>query len=391
MYSYSSDGLFECVKKQCDSALKEIGSNLECLKVSWDDSKRFVDDDGEISCWGPNITDTTLMDKDGYPLFTMRPQNWADPVCTKKSSEICLIDSATGTPILLSRWLREAGRHGGYMGLPQNLDLSSDLDDQVSLRFQTTFVPENTEFQSKCYNYQTTSSLEPKNLILYCTTQGTAVHQDMPGGTFLRQHKTRDDAHTTDSFYIKAETSQYTVGSHDHSASNNHLVNGYCPASVFGIQELGQRQNFVMTVQIPLKAKKPAFRAIGSNKTPGVITRGLSFGARVDTSPPRSIGVSSAARLSLGSCAERGIAGLAKRSNFERDPSQRITVTIIAFNAVTRGVPSIADVKLAAGDVKKMFSKSKARKRIEEQKLDSFPPKKVALSTWPVEEEGQIC
>lgn len=36
------------------------------------------------------------------------------------------------------------GTYGGYVGLPSECDLSSDdLDKEVSIRFQTTFLPVN--------------------------------------------------------------------------------------------------------------------------------------------------------------------------------------------------------------------------------------------------------
>ena len=56
-------------------------------------------------------------------------------------------------------------------------------ESEVSIRFQTTFLPVPDEefgaleFAPEMYNYQTRSDADPKNLLLLCTTQGSALQQ----------------------------------------------------------------------------------------------------------------------------------------------------------------------------------------------------------------------
>lgn len=288
--------------------------------------------------------------------------------------------------MLLSTWLKQAGKEGGYLGLPEETNLfCSALDDQISVRYQTTFVPENCQFDSLVYNYQTQDSDAPRNLILYSSTQGVALHQDMPGGVYCRQHKTLEDGFTTNSYHIKASSSNFEVGSNDHSSSSA-LPGESFPAAVFGTKELGTRQNIVMTIHVPLKV--PERRTSNFGGPPGLVTRGLGGGHRfVGPSAPRTIGKSSAARLSLGELAESNISNLAKKGSFERDPSQRITVTIIAFNAVRGGVPSLQDVTKAAQDTESLFDLGKATKRskiaVEKPSIDYKVKDVLAIDPIP--------
>jgi huntingtin len=83
----------------------------------------------------------------------------------------------------LREYLQRIGVEGGYARLEEALDLSHEtLDSKCSIRFQTTFLPvpsydATMEFATSAYNYNTTSDDCPKNLVLLCTTQGTAVQQ----------------------------------------------------------------------------------------------------------------------------------------------------------------------------------------------------------------------
>ena len=56
------------VRTAINAALKATGgvhAGYSCHFVSWDDVKRGTNDDGSLSCWGANITDTRLCAKDG--------------------------------------------------------------------------------------------------------------------------------------------------------------------------------------------------------------------------------------------------------------------------------------------------------------------------------------
>jgi len=76
------------------------------------------------------------------------------------------------------------------------MDLDAALDEAVSIRFQTTFLPieedpaarGTLEFATEAYNYNTRDDSDPRNLVLLCTTQGTAVQQDGKGAKKLFHH-----------------------------------------------------------------------------------------------------------------------------------------------------------------------------------------------------------
>ncbi len=59
--------------------------------------------------------------------------------------------------------------------------------------------------------------------------------------------------------------------------------------------------------------------------------------------PPPTVGTSSVGRVSLG----KPVGASEKVKITERDPTQRLTATVMLYYAVEGGVPSAADVKLA--------------------------------------------
>ena len=122
-------------------------ATYSCKVVSWDDVSRGTVGSSGLSCWGANITDTYLKSEDGAQLFTVRSDNWNEKLGRIGTDEICVV---TGNqepggkelqPITLRDFLKQGGTHGGYAGLGLGTDLSDDeLDQNVSIRFQTTFL-----------------------------------------------------------------------------------------------------------------------------------------------------------------------------------------------------------------------------------------------------------
>ena len=136
-----------------------------------------------------------LIAKDGRQLFTVQGDNWNERLGQVSAREIALAASGTdgggGTqdlkPITLREFLGNARRYGVYAGLDVSNLADDVLDKQLSIRFQTAFLPVDSgnqsrlEFAPEAYNYNTTSDLNPRNLVLLCTTQGVAVQQDGAG------------------------------------------------------------------------------------------------------------------------------------------------------------------------------------------------------------------
>jgi len=213
---------------QINSVLKESTdgpySNYSCKTVSWDDGQRGTGVGGWLSCWGSNITDTRLYAKDGRQLFTVRGDNWNERLGKVTANDLALIasdeDGGGGLkelrPVTLRSVLSNISKYGKYTNLGIDSLLDEKLDDAVSVRFQTTFLPvgkgekQALEFAPEAYNYNTMDDEDPRNLVLLCTTQGLAIQQDGRGAKKLFHHA-KDDG-TIKRFWLEAESSSHKVG-----------------------------------------------------------------------------------------------------------------------------------------------------------------------------------
>merc|ERR1711988_1029818 len=66
---------------------------------------------------------------------------------------------------------------------------------------------ETLEFAPEAYNYCTQDDSDPRNLVLLCTTQGTAVQQDGKGAKKLFHHAV-DEAGKVHRYWLEAESSE---------------------------------------------------------------------------------------------------------------------------------------------------------------------------------------
>jgi len=201
---------------------REVGgvySDYSCKTVSWDDCERGMVG-GTLSCLGSNITDTRLREKSGKRLYTVRSDNWNEKLGKIPAEEISVlvgdVDAGTQRSISLREFLDTLGEHGAYAGVSAGTSLHDpEMDDEVSVRFQTTFLPASedgtVEFCSEAYNYQTRSDEDPKNLVLLCTSQGTAVQQQGAGAQQLFHHRVDDDRRIA-RHWLEAERTSHRVG-----------------------------------------------------------------------------------------------------------------------------------------------------------------------------------
>merc|ERR1719331_231830 len=197
-------------------------AQYRCQVVSWDDVSRGTVG-GSLSCWGANITDTYLKSRDGTPLFTVRSANWNEKLGKVTSNDVALVSGnqqrggGSLQPMTLRSFLTSIGNHGSYAGLDPGLDLSSAaLDEECSIRFQTTFIPVSGErgtmdFATEAYNYNTMADSDPRNLVLLCTSQGVAVQQDGRGAKQLFHHAV-DESGQIHRYWLEAESSDHKVG-----------------------------------------------------------------------------------------------------------------------------------------------------------------------------------
>lgn len=244
-------------------------SSYSCKTVSWDDVQRGTVGDS-LSCWGANITDTRLYAKDGRQLFTVRGDNWNERLGKVSVDDIALIASSINgggacdglQPVTLRTLLSNISEYGNYAGINVDSLLSDDLDREVSVRFQTTFLPveegekQTLEFAPQAYNYNTTSDEDPRNLVLLCTTQGLAIQQDGAGAKMLYHHTKNEDDDSVNRYWLEAESSSHKVGGSQVETKEERddaLKRGKAISTVIGTKDIGTRFNVLMTIQVPLK------------------------------------------------------------------------------------------------------------------------------------------
>ena len=453
------------IQASIKATLQQRGGRYQeysCKQVSWDDSSRSQTGFG-LSSMGSNITDTTLTSKSGERLFTVRSDNWNEKLGVVSARDVALIAGNTSVsgaplaPVTLEDVLRDMGStYGTYTGMGSHTVLSHpDLDDQVSIRFQTVFIPveSNTsssggratcEFASEAYNYSTHSDDDPRNLVLLCTTQGLAVQQDGRGKQKLFHHSVSRQAfgtqHRISRHWLEAEASYHKVGAAQKETEEekaNAIARGKATAAVIGTRAMGTRFNVLMTIQVPLKqqTRPPRGFAFGfAGSTPqvgafgemggagfGAAPQQLTFGGSASNeSMPQMSGFGSfdaapqqmscfggfgaanecskratvqplrrptqvstplesgtrncsAARVSIGSKHDEWDGLATKGRTLSRHPTERVTVTVVIYNAVAGGVPSEADVVAAIDDMENLYQAcAGGHGRLAESKFDAF-------------------
>ena len=266
------------VRTAINAALKATGgvhAGYSCHFVSWDDVKRGTNDDGSLSCWGANITDTRLCAKDGRQLLTVRSDNWNEKLGTVDASDVALITGNTHggktvlAPVTLRDFLRRIGDHGEYVGLsPKQSLCDEELDAKVSIRFQTTFLPiseadgDAIEFATSAYSYATRDANDPKNLVVLASSQGIALQQDQVGDSMIYHHQVGDDGKIS-RHWLEAEKSRHAVGQQQVESEHERqdaLKRGKATSCVIGPKCVGTRFNALLTVQIPLQQRISAQR-----------------------------------------------------------------------------------------------------------------------------------
>jgi hypothetical protein len=280
-------------------------------------------------------------------------------------------------PITLADFLKKTGHYAACTGVNRDSKLYDEqLDSEISIRFQTTFLPvkddadnlSTLEFCTEAYNYNTRQDDDPRNAILLCTTQGVAFQQDGTGAKKLFHHAV-DAKGTVHRYWLEAEQSRHKVGGAQTESKDEAMLaaaRGKSTASVIGIEAMGARFNVLMTVQVPLQ-QKPKPKRI--NRGGGGGMDGFCCGSPsysddgmdgccpergVRASP--KIGTANAARVSRGSAVDESMWTGVTNTEPKRDPNQHITVTVVLYNTVAGGVPSTEDVHAAIEDMERLYA-----------------------------------
>ena len=114
---------------------------FSCVTVSWEDSHRFLD-----SCWGNNISDVTIRQRNGQLLYTLRSQNFNERLEYVSAKDIdVVVGNYIGSSkhaITLEEYLRDFWAQGNRLGVPHGVNLyNENTDTKFSIRFQTVFLP----------------------------------------------------------------------------------------------------------------------------------------------------------------------------------------------------------------------------------------------------------
>jgi hypothetical protein len=146
----------------------------------------------------------------------VRTDNWNEKIGKISADEVFVVVDEQHQPISLREYLSNLDAHGKYAGIASGTSLHSpEKDDEVSIRFQTTFLPilqdGSIEFCSEAYNYQTYSNDDPKNMVLFCTSQGTALQQQCAGPQKLFLHRIEADGRVS-RHWLEAERTGHRVG-----------------------------------------------------------------------------------------------------------------------------------------------------------------------------------
>jgi hypothetical protein len=386
-----------------------VGTGYNAYGVSWDDASRGVVD-GCLNAYGANITDTTLCTKSGDKLYMIRPENFDERLGMIRAKDLRLL---VGNHVPHSRdedlrstsldeYLSCIGIFGEYVGLDTSKNLSAEhLDDYVSVRFQTVFIPLSKVdsegpvevFCAQSYSYNTHDADNPKNIMLICSSQGTAVMQNLPGKQRLQHHVVKIG--DVQNAWLEARPTKFKVAEAQVETAVERAAAaaaGKACARALGFKAMGLGMNTVMTIQIPLVQKTVArvynswtnvskgggggfsvaeyalcnevggleseegcggklLRACAASSSSSASSSSASSSSSAYMGQPR--GRSSVARVSLGSTS--GKASLLVQKNPQRHKHEHITVTIIRYHVVQDGVPTAEDVKRATQEMDRFY------------------------------------
>ena len=247
------------------SALGGKYAEYQTAEVSWDDVLRHTEG-GKPLFSGPNIMDSRIFLDDGRQAVFTRPQNLNERVGKVSASDVSLLRD-TGEfleAVTLSDFLKNIGQEAKYNGVDPSVDLSDATKDlTVGVRFQTVFLPTPfgeegaVEFHPEVYSYG--SMLSPQNLLIVCTSQGSAIQYPGAGQTPLYHHCQHDDGsyhkHT-----LSAQKTRFNVGGSQEETEEEREYNeknNRASAMHIGLRQMGSRMNALMVIQVPLKQTAP--------------------------------------------------------------------------------------------------------------------------------------
>ena len=353
----------DAIIEKINDVLKSYKAEYSCKKVSWDDVSRFGAGTSSVSCFGSNITDTRLFAKDNTMLFVVRPNNWNEKIAKVRAEDIAIVDRQRN-PINFRNFLENIGEYGKYVIDDTSLNLfDNNLDNEVSVRFQTTFIPckEKLDVAPEVYNYQGTDT----NLLVLGTSLGVSLSLNEKGRNKLFQHFDNSN------HWFEIEKTNYKVGGSQNESNEDTLKNIKKEKGIsarIGIPAMGTRMNVLMTAQIPLnKPRKSSFYSGKivkcNNEESYTPPGGFSDSVNKNSTKYNCIkgsrgGVSSVGRINKGSN-DRSSFKTIDSKKLVRAQDEHITITIVIYNVIESDVPSEEDIKAAIDDMEELYKSCK--------------------------------
>jgi hypothetical protein len=322
--------------------VKELHPDYMAGSVAWNDGKRTMYGNGQLSCYGPNITDARLTDREGTVFAYVRSDNLDEKLGVTTADKLHLVDG-DGTPMTLQAFLEACPEYTKYRGI--SIDPKTKERERVVFRVQNAFVPftveqEGREVAVSHYSYGTRDDSDPQNMLWVCNAKGIFAHADTSGVNPLVAHDVASDGTVHERYFWAAPTRE-AVG----SASSG----GGGEGAVIGFEGMGARVNCFLVVSMPLVQRRRSDPGLGGSDD-------------VDDLPVyRSLcGDASVARMSVS----KEVSGRARAYDHTtalvRDEEELVTVTMVLFNSVTAREATTQvhtkDLALAIEDMERIYA-----------------------------------
>lgn len=255
---------------QADDDASDGGNHLRysCRSISWDERQ------GRVEGSSDNFVDARLCSKDGRQLFTVRGDRWDERWGSVSSRDISLIsvDEQSDCGDLCSSSLHKILKRphdpsSSSVPFKRRGSISNEyLDRQIFVRFQTTFIPlhdnediSDLEIAPQAYNFESLGVDDPKNILLFCTNQGLITSQQDEEGEQNIYHNTDDRCGTVQRFWMSGKSSTDMIqgprlaGENVGPTKKNEKKSIFPNQHTMGIQDIIQRNNLLMIVQVPLE------------------------------------------------------------------------------------------------------------------------------------------
>ena len=335
-------------------------AGLSLLNVLWEDTGRW-----EGSSVGPNISDVTI-EVEGYTqgkvhhsylMPVMRHDNYVDRTADVQMDKILIPvgnQQASGQLELVSltELLADPGKYltSKDKGKIKGGSLLAKRDTHALVSAQHAFLPVPKEGQATfwpvIFNYQSTRK-NPAVLTILVTRQGTSM-------TIIdnaRDTVTGDGSWGQRLYFNHAGERAPLIAERlaDVKASGT-TANGE------SAQQLGADSNVLMLIQVPLKYRETAMRAMSSPNAEGMLAEDKPMAAGSGAAG-KSRDSSDVDVAVLGHGATEGPYTELDGLTIARDPRFPVRVTLQFYQATSNGVVSSADVEAMAAQIKKVYGK----------------------------------